>query len=239
MPLASATFSASPTITCHVMGSRMRSTFLSWRPCARSGAPIFSVLAAVGALSAAACTHSGASGAGTGPAPANDMSMTAPNPDPRVGLKAGWYDAGEAIWNLRHVSTTPPSAHFTNPSVPGDSRLKNSDLAFLGNYIIQGNYSGMQIWDMSNPEKLTLRAAYVCPGSQSDVSVYGHLLFVSAEATNGRIDCGIQGVPDTVSAERARGIRIYDISDIDHPKSLDRRADLPRLAHQHAGDRSE
>ena len=132
MPLASATFSASPTITCHVMGSRMRSTFLSWRPCARSGAPIFSVLAAIGALSAVACTHSGASGAGTGPAPANDMSMTAPNPDPRVGLKAGWYDAGEAIWNLRHVSTTPPSANFTNPKVPGDSHLKNSDLAFLG-----------------------------------------------------------------------------------------------------------
>ena len=78
----------------------------------------------------------------------------------------------------------------------------------------------MQIWDMSNPEKLTLRASYVCPGSQSDVSVYGHLLFVSAEATNGRIDCGIQGVPDTVSAERARGIRIYDISDVDHPKSI-------------------
>ena len=124
--------------------------------------------------------------------------------------------SGTCVTSRRHLH--PPN--FTNPSVPGDSRLKNSDLAFLGNYIIQGNYSGMQIWDMSNPEKLTLRAAYVCPGSQSDVSVYGHLLFVSAEATNGRIDCGIQGVPDTISAERARGIRIYDISDIDHPKSL-------------------
>ncbi len=146
--------------------------------------------------------------------------MTAPNPDPRVGLKGGWFDAGEAIWNLRLVSTTQPSPDFINRSVPGDRRLTNSDLAFLGNYIIQGNYSGMQIWDMSNPEKLTLRAAYVCPGSQSDVSVYGHLLFVSAEATNGRIDCGQEGIQDTISTERARGIRIYDISDIDHPKSL-------------------
>ena len=146
--------------------------------------------------------------------------MTAPNPDPRVGLKGGWFDAGEAIWNLRLVSATQPSPDFINRSVPGDRRLTNSDLAFLGNYVIQGNYSGMQIWDISNPEKLTLRAAYVCPGSQSDVSVYGHLLFVSAEATNGRIDCGQEGIQDTISTERARGIRIYDISDISHPKSL-------------------
>ena len=146
--------------------------------------------------------------------------MTAPNPDPRVGLKGGWFDAGEAIWNLRLVSTTQPSPDFINRSVPGDRRLTNSDIAFLGNYIIQGNYSGMQIWDMSNPEKLTLRAAYVCPGSQSDVSVYGHLLFVSAEATNGRIDCGQGGIQDTISTERARGIRIHDISDINHPKSI-------------------
>ncbi len=146
--------------------------------------------------------------------------MTAPTPDPRVGLKAGWYNAGEAIWNLEIVSKTPASKDFTNPSTPGDRRLVNSDLAFLGNYVIQGNYSGMQIWDIANPHHPTLRTAYVCPGSQSDVSVYGHLLFVSAEATNGRIDCGLQGVADTISGERARGIRIYDISNIEHPKSL-------------------
>ena len=45
-------------------------------------------------------------------------------------------------------------------------------------------------------------------------------IFGRAEATNGRIDCGLQGVADTISGERARGIRIYDISDIEHPKSL-------------------
>ena len=148
------------------------------------------------------------------------MSATAPTPDPRVGLKSGWFNAGQAIWNLDVVSMTPPSKDFINPSTPGDDRLVNSDLAFLGNYVIQGNYSGMQIWDISTPTKPFLKAAYICPGSQSDVSVYGHLLFVSAEATSGRIDCGLEGVKDTVSAARARGIRIYDISDISHPKSL-------------------
>ena len=89
-----------------------------------------------------------------------------------------------------------------------------------GPYVFQGNWSGYQVWDISNPAKPTLRTAYVCPGSQSDVTVYHNLLFVSSEATNARVDCGMQGVPDTVSKERARGIRIFDISDIGHPKLL-------------------
>ncbi|MEZ4698615.1 MAG: hypothetical protein R2832_19510, partial [Rhodothermales bacterium] len=31
-----------------------------------------------------------------------------PSPDPRVGLKAGLFDAGEALWNMKMLSTTPP-----------------------------------------------------------------------------------------------------------------------------------
>ena len=147
-------------------------------------------------------------------------SQAAPRPDPRVGLRAGWFDAATAAWNLDLVSTTRPSEQFLNLSTPGDNRLTNSDLAFTGNYVFQGNYSGWQVWDISNPMKPTLRTTYVCPGSQSDVTVYGKLLFVSAEATSGRVDCGLQGVEDTVSHERARGIRVIDISDIDHPRYL-------------------
>jgi hypothetical protein len=153
-------------------------------------------------------------------APATATTGTAPSPDPRVGLRAGWYDAGEAIWNLGIVSKTPPSEKFTNPSTPGDGRLTNSDLAFSGNYVFQGNYSGYQVWDISNAARPTLRTAYVCPGSQSDVTVYRNLLFVSAEATNGRVDCGMQGVTDTVSHDRARGIRVFDITDVAAPKLL-------------------
>src|SRR5206468_10514658 len=37
---------------------------------------------------------------------------------------------------------------------------------------------------------------------------------------NGRLDCGTQGVPDSVSKDRMRGIRIFDISDITHPKPI-------------------
>jgi hypothetical protein len=143
-----------------------------------------------------------------------------PSPDPRVGLKAGWFDAGEAAWNVRLVSATKPSKDFINESTPGDRRLINSDLAFTGKFAVQGNYSGYQVWDISNPAKPALETAYICPGSQSDVSVYRNLAFVSGESTAGRIDCGLQGVPDTVSQDRLRGIRIFDISDIAKPKYI-------------------
>ncbi len=148
------------------------------------------------------------------------IAPDAPTPDPRVGLKAGWFDAGEAIWNMQRISHTKPSSDFTNPSTPGDARLKNSDLAFIGTHVIQGNYSGYQIIDIANPAAPRHVTSYVCPGSQSDVSVYGRLMFVSHEANTGRLDCGLGGVPDTVSAERARGVRIYDITDISAPKSI-------------------
>ena len=156
--------------------------------------------------------------------PNTTVGMTKPNPDPRVGLKAGWFDAGTAAWNLRLVSTTKPSKPFLNTTTPGDRRLTNSDLAFVGNYVMQGNYSGYQLWDISNPAKPTIKEAYICPGSQSDVSVYRDgrvsLAFVSGEATTGRLDCGLQGVPDSVSQDRLRGIRVFDITDLAKPRYI-------------------
>jgi len=157
-----------------------------------------------------------AQGMSGGPAAA----MGEPSPDPRVGLRAGWMDAGQAAWNLRLVSTTPPSRDFINPSTPGDFRLINSDLSFVGPYVFQGNFSGYQVWDVSNPAQPTLKTAFVCPGSQSDVSVFRNLAFVSGEAMNGRVDCGTQGVADTVSHDRLRGIRIFDITDVAHPRHI-------------------
>jgi hypothetical protein len=140
------------------------------------------------------------------------VSATAPSPDPRVGLKAGRWDAGQAAWNMRMISTTPPS--------PASLGATHSDLAFSGKYAMQGNYNGFEIYDISNPAKPVLVNAYTCPASQNDISVYKNLLFMSSEATNSRADCGFGGVPDPVSKDRVRGIRIFDISDIQHPKLL-------------------
>ena len=134
----------------------------------------------------------------------------AAKPDPRVGLKAGLMDAGEAIGNLK------VTAKVASP--PGFLGVTNSDLAFIGNYALQGNYNGLQVWDVSDANKPTLVTAFPCPASQNDVSVYKNLLFMSAEAGNGRLDCGAGGVKEAVSKDRIRGIRIFDISDIKNPK---------------------
>ena len=138
------------------------------------------------------------------------LHVNPPTPDPRVGLAPGLFDAGEAIWNLRLVSTTPPQEDFVGTS--------NSDLAFTGNYAIQGNYDGIQVWDISDPANPVSVVTYLCPASQSDVSVYDNLLFVSGEGFGGRLDCGDQGVEEAVSHHRLRGIRIFDISDIANPE---------------------
>ncbi len=138
------------------------------------------------------------------------VSMTAPAPDPRIGLKAGRWDAAQAAWNMRMISTTPPSE--------ASAGATHSDLAFSGKYAIQGNYNGFEIWDISNPAKPVLANAYTCPASQNDVSVYKNLLFMSSEATNSRQDCKFGGVPQPTSEDRVRGIRIFDIADVAHPK---------------------
>ncbi len=111
-----------------------------------------------------------------------------------------------------------------------------------------GNYNGINFYDIDNPMKVKLRTSLVCPGGQGDVSVYGHLLFMSAEAVNGRIDCGTQGIPlpagytpppptpapanpdgtpgrprrppPPPSPDRFRGVRIFDISDLANPKQV-------------------
>ena len=141
--------------------------------------------------------------------------------DPRVGLKAGWKDPGMAANGMVLIGHHDKPAGFFDPAAPfGGNGTGNSDLAFRGNLVFQGNYSGFQIWDVSNPRSPTLRTSIICPGNQGDPSVFGNLLFISIQATSGRLDCGPQGVTDTVSAERFRGVRIYDISDLDHPKAV-------------------
>ncbi len=135
--------------------------------------------------------------------------------DPRIGLKPGLFDAGEAIFGLQKIASlqkppgfapdpnAPEPAPPANPPAGGragrgptiNTGTVNSDLAFIGNHLFVGNYYGINFYDIDNPTHIKLGTSLVCPGGQGDVSVYGHLLFMSAEAMNGRIDCGTQGIP--------------------------------------------
>src|SRR5207249_5264588 len=106
-----------------------------------------------------------------------------------------------------------------------DLAFANSDLAFQGNHLFQGNFYGVSIYDISNPAKTTLLTSMVCPGGQGDVSVYKNLMFMSVEMPNGRLDCGTGGFPPNppppagqenkpqlpaAQKDRFRGVRIFD-----------------------------
>lgn len=145
--------------------------------------------------------------------------------DPRVGLKAGLYDAGTAISGMELLISVPkppgfapdpdaiaaftaapapaPGTRPTPPRGPAPYGSTNSDLAFRGKYLFVGNYNGINFYDISNPAKISLITSVICPGGQGDVSVYGHLLFMSVEAANGRLDCGTQGFPTPAGAAPA------------------------------------
>jgi hypothetical protein len=184
--------------------------------------------------------------------------------DPRVGLKAGLYDAGETAMGMEHLAFVKKPEAFqlstTNPDDPAVQKsldligvgnrnkipkpmqlviaqlaFANSDFAFQGTHLFQGNFYGVNFYDISNPAKVSLITSLVCPGGQGDVSVYGNLLFMSVEMPNGRLDCGVQGFPPlpppepghekdhripTASPDRFRGVRIFDISDIKNPKQV-------------------
>ncbi|HSC27096.1 MAG TPA: hypothetical protein VLD67_07470, partial [Vicinamibacterales bacterium] len=167
--------------------------------------------------------------------------------DPRVNLKPGFQDAGEAAVNVERVATLPKPAGFFDPKAPAglpdppeededDAKKKekddaeeprsgildfaNTDLAFAQDMVIEGNYHGFNSYNIEDPMTPQLLASVVCPGGQGDVSIYKNLLFMSVEQTRGRLDCGLQGVAEPKSKERFRGIRIFDITDIRMPKQV-------------------
>jgi len=93
----------------------------------------------------------------------------------------------------------------------------NTDMAFAGDVLVTGNYHGFNIYRLQEDGVPKLFSSVVCPGGQGDVSIVGDLLILSVEQTRGRVDCGLQGVTEDVSAERFRGLRIFNISDLTKP----------------------
>ena len=198
-------------------------------------------------------------------APLLPAGMTGSNAnDPRAKLSPGLYDAGEAALGMKHLMLLKKPDAFQlgsddadNPKVQktlgqlgvGDTSkmpkplqlvfaqlaFANSDLAFQGKHLFQGNFYGVNIYDIADPAKTKLLTSMVCPGGQGDVSVYKNLLFMSVEMPNGRLDCSPQGFsPEPPPAagqenqptlpaaqkDRFRGVRIFDISDIRNPKQV-------------------
>jgi hypothetical protein len=173
--------------------------------------------------------------------------------DPRATLTPGFQNAGEAVSNLRRVTSQFKPAGFFDPANPaqlqplkpadkqGKSKktkkgaeppkpeftergslldFANTDMAFAGDVMVAGSFHGFNVYRLGADGAPQLVSSTVCPGGQGDVSIVGRLLIMSVEEPRGRTDCGLQGVLQKVSAERFRGIRIFDISDITQPRQV-------------------
>jgi hypothetical protein len=119
-------------------------------------------------------------------------------PDPREGLKAGKYDAGEAALNMKLVAAKRQPDGMFDPNATNARSLDyaNSDLAFgmSGRILAQGNFHGLMFYSIEDPTKTALQSIVACPGGQGDVSIWGNLAFMSVEGY-GRLDCG-PGTPN-------------------------------------------
>jgi hypothetical protein len=133
--------------------------------------------------------------------------------DPRSGLKAGRLDAATAASGMRLVSFSEKPAQFDTAR---GLTFINSDLAFGDKYVYQGNFAGFTIWDVSDPAKPKVVSVVSCITSQGDPSIYGKLLFLSAEGAGNRNDCAKGGVTDP--KDHMAGVRIYDVSDPTQPR---------------------
>jgi hypothetical protein len=141
-------------------------------------------------------------------------AQTYPDPkDARSNLKPGRDDAGEAARNMRLVSFTKKPAEFDTAR---GLTFINSDLAFKDKYVYQGNFSGFMIWDVSDPARPKIVSVVSCVTSQGDPSIYGNLLFISAEGAGNRTDCAKGGVKDP--KDHMAGVRIYDVADPAKPR---------------------
>ena len=138
--------------------------------------------------------------------------------DPRKGLAPGYLPWSEASSNIDLLDNDPRVAPFDAP--PGNFGFVNSDLAFTGDTAVVGNFNGFQFYDISDPTDPTLSGSFVCPGGQGDVSIHGNLLFMSVEQNRARLDCGTSDAEGDVNAERFRGIRIFDITDLNAPRQI-------------------
>jgi hypothetical protein len=133
--------------------------------------------------------------------------------DPRNNLKPGLTDAGVAIQGMRLIATAPKPAALD--SIRGLTFV-NSDLAFRGNLVYQGNFAGFVIYDVSNPARPQILSTVECITSQGDPSIVGNLLFISAEGAGNRNDCAKGGVQNP--ADHMTGVRIYDVSNPRAPR---------------------
>lgn len=124
---------------------------------------------------------------------------------------------GPAVASFTYSDNMTPVGYSAR-EVPGTSLAAiNSDLAFKGNLVIEGHWSGFRIIDASdpaNPVQLSNYEQCVHPSGQGDVVVWGNILVRTWDSASntGALTCGGQLV-----GTGFEGIHIFDISDPANP----------------------
>lgn len=107
--------------------------------------------------------------------------------------------------NMHLLASAPRTGSITG--------YRNSDLAFWARTAYAGNYEGLRVIDISEPEAPVVVSDVSCPGSQHDVSVWKNLLFVSVDTPLTGPECGNTPVAGT----GWEGIRIFDVANPAQP----------------------
>jgi len=195
---------------------------------------LLSTVAVLGLLMGA----SAAAAQSTGPGDAQVI-----RPDGRSALTAGLADAGQLASGMTLEHSIGMAPGFADPDIgfsPPTSREEgeammarargnpnfsplgraNTDMAVSDGKLFVGNFNGFNAYDISGDGAPQLVMSVVCPGGQGDVSVHGDLLFMSVEENRGRLNCGAATNEDDVVSQRFRGVRIFDISDLNAPRQI-------------------
>ena len=174
--------------------------------------------------------------------------------DPRVGLKAGLHDAGEAARNMKRVASLPKPDGFFDPAKPGGDAIpperdpnlpplpppdpnaaphagagravEHARLRELGSRVQRATTCSWAASTASRPTTSSGRTSRSCsrrpcaPAARATSRCTATCCSCRSSRRAGRLDCGTQGVQAPVSAERFRGVRIFDITDLSKPKQV-------------------
>ena len=110
---------------------------------------------------------------------------------------------------------------------------QGSDLAFQGNLVVAGTYSGTAFYKIKSAKDGYLKQAgfHSCPGSQGDVSVIGKHLFVSIDSATTNTGTGPL-CNNTDESTGLEGIRIVDITSLKQPRQI-KFVETPCGSHTH------
>jgi hypothetical protein len=115
--------------------------------------------------------------------------------------------------NIHALGHSPQPGSFL---VPDGQRTVNSDLAFWGDLVFNGNYDGFRIIDASEPGDPQLVSWTHCNGDQGDIAVWEDILVRSWNSPRSTArDCDGTTVP-----AGWEGVHVFDISDPSDPEPV-------------------